>query len=111
MGLGGAAQTPLATNSNYLAAIDYKTGKTAWRHEYPGFGTGGGNGVLSTAGGLVFAGDISGNIVAYDAKSGAVLWRSRIGAVTNAPQTYLIDGRQQVLVAAGDAVFSFMLQD
>jgi len=110
MGLGGASQTALATNSNYLAAIDYTTGRIAWRHVYPGFATGGGNGVLSTAGGLVFAGDVSANIVAYEAQRGTPLWHSRIGSVTNAPQTYLVDGRQHILVAAGDTVFSFMLQ-
>ena len=52
------ARRPTGT---YLAAIDYKTGKIAWRHDYPGSG-GGGNGVLSTAGGLVFAGDIGGEL-------------------------------------------------
>jgi hypothetical protein len=70
MGLGGFAQTPLGTNSNYLAAIDYRTGKIAWRHNYPPINGAAGNGVLTTAGGLVFAGDISGNFVAYDAKDG-----------------------------------------
>jgi alcohol dehydrogenase (cytochrome c) len=108
MGLGGMSQAPVSTNGVYLAAIDYKTGKIAWKHQYPGFGTGG-NGVLSTAGGLVFAGDISGNIVGYDAADGRILWHSRIGSVSNAPQTYMIDGRQHVLVAAGDTLYAFTL--
>ena len=60
---------------------------------------------------LVFAGDISGNFVAYDAKDGRILWNARIGNVSNAPQTYLIDGRQHVLVAAGDALFAFALRE
>ncbi len=67
--------------------------------------------MLSTAGGLVFAGDISGNFVAYDAKDGRILWNARIGNVSNAPQTYLIDGRQHVLVAAGDTLFAFALRE
>ena len=29
--------------------------------------------------------------------------------MTNAPQTYLIDGRQHVLVAVGDTVYAFAL--
>jgi alcohol dehydrogenase (cytochrome c) len=111
MGLGGFAQTALGTNSNYLAAIDYRTGKIAWRHTYPPISGSAGNGVLSTAGGLVFAGDISGNFVAYDAKDGRILWHARIGNVSNAPQTYLIDGRQHVLVAAGDTLFGFALRE
>ena len=57
-------------------------------------GGGGGGGLLTTAGGLVFAGDAGGNLVAYDATTGKPLWHSRIGNVTSAPQTYLLDGRQ-----------------
>ena len=110
MGLGGLQQMPLTSAGTFLAAIDYKTGKIAWRHDYPGSGSGG-NGVLSTAGGLVFAGDIGGSIVAYDAAKGDILWHSRIGNVTNAPETYMIDGRQHVLVAAGETLFAFMLQE
>ena len=34
--------------------------------------------------------------------NGRPLWHARIGNVSNAPQTYLVDGRQHVLVAAGD---------
>jgi alcohol dehydrogenase (cytochrome c) len=112
MGLGGASQTPLSSaGGNYLAAIDYRTGKIAWRHVYPGITGAGGNGVLSTAGGLVFAGDLGGNIVAYSARDGKILWHARIGPVTNAPQTYMIDGRQHLLVAAGDTLFAFALMD
>ena len=70
MGLGGQPRRRSAARRQYLAAIDYKTGKIAWRHQYPGVTGSGGNGVLSTAGGLVFAGDIGGNIVAYNARDG-----------------------------------------
>ena len=57
----------------------------------------------------VFAGDAGGNIVAHDAKTGKPLWHSRIGNVTNAPTTFMLDGRQYLLVAAGDALFAFAL--
>ena len=73
------------------------------------FGGGGGGGLLTTAGGLVFAGDAGGNIVAHDAKTGKPLWHSRIGNVSNAPMTYMLDGRQYLLVAAGDTLFAFAL--
>ena len=66
--------------------------------------------MLATAGKLVFAGDQSGNIIAYDAANGKILWHSRIGQVSNAPQTYMLDGHQYVVVAAGDALFSVYLQ-
>jgi alcohol dehydrogenase (cytochrome c) len=110
MGLGGLSQVALSPNGTFLGAIDYKTGKYAWKHAYPGTGSGG-NGVLSTAGGLVFAGDIGGSLVCYDAADGTILWHSRIGSVSNAPETYTIDGRQYVLAAAGDAVFAFALME
>ncbi len=112
MGLGGKDEQVVAAVGSYLTAIDYKTGKIAWRHRYPGVGGGfgGGPGVLSTAGKLVFAGDISGNIIAYDSAIGKILWHSRIGQVSNVPQTYMLDGKQYMLVAAGDALYSFYLQ-
>lgn len=68
-----------------------------------------GPGVLTTAGGVVFTGDGSGNLVAFDAAGGDLLWHTRIGNITNAPETYLLDGRQYVLVAVGDRLFSFVL--
>ncbi len=111
MGLGGKDEQQLASMGNYLTAIDYKTGKVSWQHRYPGpGGFGASNGILTTAGKLVFAGDQSGNLIAYDAGNGKILWHARIGQVSNAPQTYMLDGHQHVLVAAGDALFSFYLQ-
>jgi len=109
MGLGGKIETGVGTGGNYLTAIYPKTGKIAWRHRYPGTGAGGGGGILATAGGLVFAGDAGGNIVAHNATTGKPIWHSRIGGVTNAPQTYMLDGRQYLLVATGERLWAFML--
>jgi alcohol dehydrogenase (cytochrome c) len=108
MGLGGKEEVSVGSLGNYLTAIDYKTGKIAWRHKYPGNG-GNMNGILTTAGKLLFAGDTSGNLVAYDPANGKILWHSRLGAVSNAPETYMLDGHQYVLVAAGDTLYSFLL--
>jgi alcohol dehydrogenase (cytochrome c) len=47
--------------------------------------------------------------VAYDPATGKPLWHSRIGQVSNAPETYMLDGHQYLLVAAGDALFAFTL--
>jgi alcohol dehydrogenase (cytochrome c) len=111
MGLGGKLEAHIGTAASYLTALDYKTGKAVWREEYPSAngGSGGGGGLLTTAGGLVFGGDAGGNIVAHDAKTGKPIWHARIGNVSNAPTTYLLDGRQYLLVAAGDMLYSFTL--
>jgi alcohol dehydrogenase (cytochrome c) len=109
MGLGGVEEQRLGSMGSHLTAIDYKTGKIAWQHQYPG-GTGIGNGILTTAGKLVFAADTSGNFIAYEAASGKILWHTRLGRVSNAPETYMIDGHQYILIAAGDNLYSFYLQ-
>jgi alcohol dehydrogenase (cytochrome c) len=108
MGLGGREEAQVGSAGSFLTAIDYKTGKAAWRHPYYSRG-GGGGGLLATAGGLVFAGDGSGSLVAHDAATGKPLWNTRIGQVTNAPQTYELDGHQYVIAATGDMLWSFML--
>ena len=64
-------------------------------------------GLLTTAGRLLFGGDPDGNFVAYDVANGNPLWHAATGQVSNAPETYMVDGRQYVLVAAGDTLFAF----
>lgn len=109
MGLGGKEELSLGSMGSYLMAIDYKTGQIAWKHRYPGVANYGiQNGILASAGNLVFAGDPSGSLVAYDAAKGAPLWHSRVG-VSNAPETYMLDGHQYVLVGAADMVYAFRL--
>jgi alcohol dehydrogenase (cytochrome c) len=110
MGLGGVERINVGSAGQFLTAIDPKTGKIAWRQRYLGNGdSGGGGGLLTTAGRLVFGGDAGNNIVAYDAVTGKPLWHSHIGAVSNPPQTYMLDGRQHLLVAAGDTLYAFVL--
>jgi alcohol dehydrogenase (cytochrome c) len=110
MGLGGKTVANVGASPSYLTAIDYKTGKAAWRHEFPSMtNAGGSGGVLATAGDVVFTGDAAGNFVAFDARDGKALWHSRIGGITNAPETYMIDGRQYVLVATGDTLYAFVI--
>jgi alcohol dehydrogenase (cytochrome c) len=65
--------------------------------------------MLTTAGKLLFTGDLGGNLVAYDPANGKILWHTHLGSVSNAPETYTLDGHQYILVAAGDTLYSFTL--
>ena len=110
MGLGGKDEIGVGSMGTYISAIDYKTGKTVWRHKFrTAGGSRGAPGLLTTAGKLLFGGDVSGNFVAFDPAGGRPLWHTQIGQVSNAPETYMVDGRQHVLVAAGDTLYSFAL--
>jgi alcohol dehydrogenase (cytochrome c) len=108
LGLGGKDELSLGSMGSYLNAIDYKTGKFVWRHRYSGAGAGVLNGILTTAGKLLFASDPAGNLIAYDPATGTQLWHTRIG-VTNAPETYMLDGHQYLLSAGGDSLYAFRL--
>jgi alcohol dehydrogenase (cytochrome c) len=110
MGLGGKEEIGLNASATFMTAIDYTTGKIAWKHQYRTSGNSrGASGVLTTAGRLLFGGDPSGNLVAFDPANGKLLWHSQIGQVTNAPETYMVDGQQYVLAAAGDSLYAFSL--
>jgi alcohol dehydrogenase (cytochrome c) len=87
--------------------MDPNTAKIAWRHELPGGG--GATGMLTTAGKLLFAGDGAGNIVAFDPANGNPLWHSRLGSVAGAPQTFMLDGKQYLLVSLGDALAAYTI--
>jgi alcohol dehydrogenase (cytochrome c) len=59
-------------------------------------------GVLTTAGGLVFHGDLKGWFYALDAKTGKTLWKFNTGSgISAAPITYSLDGKQYVAVVSG----------
>jgi alcohol dehydrogenase (cytochrome c) len=111
MGLGGKDEIALSGGENYLKAIDPTTGKVVWRVHYPSGSSTvtSGAGLLTTAGGLLFGSDISGNLVARDASNGKPLWNVHLGTVSNAPETYMLDGSQYVLIGGGDTLYAFRL--
>lgn len=54
--------------AEFIEAVDYRTGKVRWKHD---IGPGGAfQGLLSTAGTLLFTGDNSGNALALDPQEG-----------------------------------------
>jgi alcohol dehydrogenase (cytochrome c) len=89
-----------------IKALDYRTGKVVWRHTWPAGG--GAVGILSTAGNLLFAGNEN-DLVAFNAANGKILWHAGLLAAPNAPITFMLDGKQHVLVAGADTIYSFVL--
>ena len=103
----GGLDSMVGGDGGALLAIDYKTGKTVWRHDWAG-----GSGVvshLSTAGDLLFTSNMN-YLVAFEAAKGKVLWHAGLTGIPSAgPITYELEGKQYVLVAAGDTIFAFTL--
>ena len=98
--LGGAFKViPAEEQWGNVTAVDYNTGKIRWQVKTPQPMIGG---ILATAGGLVFTGEGNGHFKAYDAETGAILWKFQAGAGVNAPpSSYTVDGKQYIVVAAG----------
>jgi outer membrane protein assembly factor BamB len=91
-----------------IKALDPETGKTMWDFKiFQGSLT---NGVLATAGNVVFGSVRDGNIVALDARSGKHLWHFQTGAaIAASPMSYAVQGRQFMAVSAGNTVYAFAL--
>ena len=107
-GYGGGRRRALGA---HFGRVDYKTGNVAWKHKYPSGGFGNAfPGVLTTAGKLLFTGDPSGNLLAFDVSADRILWHFHVGPmVSNGPSTYMLNGSQYLLAAAGDTLFAFRL--
>jgi PQQ-dependent dehydrogenase (methanol/ethanol family) len=82
-----------------LSAVDLNTGRVVWQDTvvHPMVG-----GALATAGGVVFVGTKSREVLGLDARTGTRLFTYTAPAGVNAPPiSYMIDGRQYVAVASG----------
>ena len=101
-------QDPAVTGDPYpvgrIDAIDISTGRQAWRHEQRAavLGT-----AVSTAGGLLFTGDIDRRFMALDDSTGEVLWQAIVSApVSGSAVSYAVGGRQYIAVAVGGGTAS-----
>jgi alcohol dehydrogenase (cytochrome c) len=93
-----------------LRAIDPATGDRKWEFKYL---TPSNAGLLTTASNLIFSGDAEGNLLALDSRNGKLLWRYQMGANLHgtSPITYMVDGRQHVLVPAGTTLTAWALPE
>jgi len=119
--VAGSFASPIGSPmAGTFTAIASTTNRVAWQHQTP-YRLGGSGGSMATAGGLVLRGEPDGNLVAVNAKDGAVLWKFQTGFGADAPAiTYEIDGEQYIAIASGgnalqgsaygDAVWAFSLK-
>jgi PQQ-dependent dehydrogenase (methanol/ethanol family) len=93
-----------------IKAINPETGNIEW--EYKFFIGSLSAGVLATQGGVVFAASRDGNFMAFDSRTGKLLWRFQTGMnIDSSPMSYAVDGRQFVALAAGGVLYSFALPE
>jgi plastocyanin len=84
-----------------LDAVNPKTNKIAWQVTTP-YGLSNGDGVLTTAAGLLFEGAPNGILSARNPVNGKVLWSWQTGTgIATTPVTYTVDGVQYVAIFAG----------
>ncbi len=89
-----------------LAAFDVRSMQMRWVHEQRAMFM---TGALTTAGGLVFIGDLDRYFKAFDAKTGDLLWQTRLAAPAHGyPISYEANGVQYIAVPTGMGVFRAM---
>jgi alcohol dehydrogenase (cytochrome c) len=100
--MGGSVRADAPEKSRgWLTAVDASTGAVRWKYESsrPMLAA-----VTTTSANLVFTGELLGNFLALDAKTGEVLYRFNTGGRMNGGVvTYAINGKQYIAVATGAA--------
>lgn len=95
----GTLKAVRSTLKGRLLAWDPVAQEARWSVEHRSAWNGG---VLSTAGGLVFQGQLDGTFTAYDAATGAQKWQYNVkSGAASGPGTYAIDGEQYVTITTG----------
>ena len=92
--------THVGPRTGWIAAVDGSTGKVLWRYhaESPVLA-----GATPTAGGIVFSGESSGNLLVFEAKSRELLKKLDLGgSIGGGVITYSVGGRQYVAITTGN---------
>jgi PQQ-dependent dehydrogenase (methanol/ethanol family) len=98
---GWGTNDPTSKWSGWTNAVDPATGKMAWRVKWstPMYAA-----LTPTAGNVLFTGDLNGNFLVLDARSGKTLYSFDTGGpLAGGVVTYAVKGKQYVAVASGSS--------
>ena len=105
----GYIESPRFPWQMFVRALDLTTGERKWEYRQVNsrhYGAG----LVSTATGLIFAGDDQGFFTALDALTGDPLWHFNTGTrISASPISYAVKGRQYLAVCSGVNVVTFAL--
>jgi alcohol dehydrogenase (cytochrome c) len=91
--------------AGYIVAMDTTTNRVAWRVKWPRTCY---SGTFTTAGNLVFAGRGTGEFDAYNATTGAEVWKTMLASNVAAPgMSYSVNGKQYIAIYDGGTAFTF----
>jgi alcohol dehydrogenase (cytochrome c) len=99
MNFGGSVE-PVGPTTGWITSLDQVTGAVRWKYhaEKPVVA-----GITPTAGGVTFAGDLGGNLLVFDSKTGAVVNKVQTGgSLAGGLVTYEAFGHQYVAFADGN---------
>ena len=109
-GYGGESRVFPMPGSNgmlgRLSSFDLETMSERWNHTQRAMFL---TAVLTTGGGLAFVGDLDRYFKAFDARTGKVLWETRLASAAHGfPVSYAVRGKQYIAVASGIGVFKLL---
>ncbi len=102
--LGGTVEMD-EESQGWLTAIDASTGEVRWRYrsERPMVSA-----LTTTAGELLITGELDGDLIVFDARTGGELYRFNTGGpIGGGIVTYSVDGRQYIATTSGQASGNF----
>jgi len=96
----GGSVEPVGETSGWVTALDSETGAVRWKYhsEKPVVA-----GVTPTAGGVTFTGDLAGNLLVFNSRTGELAHKAQTGgSLAGGVVTYEAGGRQYLAFAAGN---------